>query len=70
MSLEKLDSLDDESDKLGSDSGSSGMYYFCAFFRFDESIVSVNVLGYVVFTPIRVEPKVDQLLALFWSSNS
>ena len=31
MSSEKSDLLDGESDKLGSDSGSSGMYYFRAF---------------------------------------
>ena len=58
MSSEKSDPLNDESDKLGSDSGSSGTYYFCAFsLCFDESVVSVNVLGSEVFVPTGVEYK-------------
>ena len=86
MSLEESDSPDDESDKLGSDSGSSGTYYYCNFsLRFDESVV--GVLGSNVFAPIGVESKGGifasdvfvttvvelkggQLLAIFWSSNS
>ena len=42
MSSDESNSLNDESDKLGSESGSSGMYSFRAFsLRFDESVVGV-----------------------------
>ena len=69
MSSHKLDSLDDESEKLGSDSGSSSKYSFCAFsLSFDDSVVIV--LGSGVFAPIGVEYKGGQLLAFFWRSNS
>ena len=38
--------LDDEYDKLGSDSGSFGTYFFCAFsLRFENSVGSVSVYG-------------------------
>ena len=75
----------DESDKLGSDSRSSGTYYFCSFHLRDEESVD-GVLGSIVFTPIGVEcvsgvfastilsptgveSKGGQLLAIFWRSN-
>ena len=46
MSSDESDSLNHESDGLGSDSGSSGTYSFHNFyFRFDKYIVSVSVLG-------------------------
>ena len=45
---DESDLLDDDYEKLGSDSGSSGTYYFCAFsLHFDESVVSV--LGSDIF---------------------
>ena len=52
LSLDESDSLDDESDELGSDTRSSGTYYFCAFsLYFENSAVSVSVLGiYSFFT--------------------
>ena len=60
MSSEKSDYLNDETDKVGSDSGSSGTYSFCAFYiRFDESIVSGSVLGSDILGPTRVESKGD-----------
>ena len=69
LSSDESDSLNDKSDELGSDSGSSGMYYFCAFsLRFDESVV--RVLGSDVFAPTGFESKGGRLLELFWSSNS
>ena len=53
LSLDESDSLDDESDKLGSDSGSSGTYSSRAFsLRAEESVV--GVLGSGVFAPIGV----------------
>ena len=52
MSSAKSDSIYNESDELGSDSGSSGMYYFSDFcLCSDESIDSVSVLGSDVFAP-------------------
>ena len=42
--MDKSDYLDDESKKLGSDSGSSGMYYFRAFPLHAEEYVA-DVLG-------------------------
>ena len=69
LSSDKSNSLDDDSDKLGSDSVSSVTYYFCAFsLHFYKSIVSV--LGSIVFAPTGVESKVFRLLALFWRSNA
>ena len=41
LSSEELDLLDDESDKLGYDSGSSGMHYFCDFYFLFMSILLV-----------------------------
>ena len=71
LSSDESDSLNDKSDELGSDSGSSGMYYFCAFsLRFDESVVSVSILESGVFSPAGVKSKGGRLLALFWCSNS
>ena len=58
LSSDKSDSLDDESDKLGSDSESSGTYYFCAFsLRFDKSIGSGSILGSDVFVTTRADSK-------------
>ena len=57
---DKSDSLNYESDKLGSDSISSHTYSFHDFsLRFDNSIGSVGVLGYVIFVPTEVESKDD-----------
>ena len=51
MSSDESYLLDDESEELESDSGSSGTYSFRDFsLRFDESIV--GVLGSDVFAPI------------------
>ena len=85
LSLNKSYSLNNESDELGSDSGSSGTYYFCAFsLIFDEFVVSVlgsdvfSPIGFVskdgiflskTFVPKRVKSKGGQILALFWLSN-
>ena len=49
-------SLDDESEELGSDSGCSGTYYFCAFsLSFYKSVV--GLLGSEIFTQTRVDSK-------------
>ena len=57
LSLDVSDSLDNESEKLGFYSRSSGTYYFHSFyFRFYESVV--GVLGSGVFTPMGVDSKV------------
>ena len=54
------DSLNDESDNDGSDSRSSAMYYFHAFYlRFDDYVDSVSGLGSGVVAPIGVESKCD-----------
>ena len=56
LSSDKSDFLDNESDKLGSDSRSSSTYSFCVFYlRFEMSIVGVSGSG--VFSPIGVESK-------------
>ena len=48
--------LDDESDQLGSDYGSSGMYSFHTFhLRIEKSVVSVSVLGSDAFAPTGVD---------------
>ena len=71
LSPDESDSLDGESEELGSDSISSGKYSFCAFtFRFDKSVDSVSVLGSDVSAPTVAEPKGSRLLAFFWLSNS
>ena len=71
ISLDKSDSLDDESENFGSDSGSSCTCYFCDFsLSFDESVVSVSFLGYGIFSPTGVESKGGRLLEFFWRSNS
>ena len=45
-------------DDDGSESGSSGMDYFCAFYlRFDDSVGSVSCLGSGVFASIGFESK-------------
>ena len=60
LSSDKSYSLDDGSDKLGSESGSSGTYSFCAFyFRFGDSVGSVSVLVSAIFSPRGVESKGD-----------
>ena len=58
LSSGELDSLDDESEELGSDSRSSGTYSFHTFSsHFDDSVSSVNVFGSDVFPPTVVESK-------------
>ena len=83
LSSDELGFLDDESDKLGSDSGSYGTYYFCAFYLCAEDSVA-GVLGYgvfvqvgydyfagafasEVFAPTGVKPKGGRLLVIFWA---
>ena len=58
LSLNESESLDDDYDDHGLNSGSSGTYSFCAFsLRFYNSVGSVSVLGSGVFSPIGVEYK-------------
>ena len=60
--------LDDEYDEPGSDSVSSGTYYFRAFsLRFEKLVGSVSVLGYDVFVTIGAESKADIFLRLQFS---
>ena len=60
LSSDESDSLDDESEELGSDSGSSGTYSFCAFYLcFDDYVGSVSVLGLDIFAPKGVDSKGD-----------
>ena len=60
LSSDEPDSLDDESDDDGSDSRSSGTYYFTAFsLNFDHSVGSVRGLGSGIFVPTGVESKCD-----------
>ena len=60
LSLDESDLLNDESDELGSDSGSSGTYSFCAFsLCFDHSVGSVSLFGCGIFAPTGVESKGD-----------
>ena len=60
LSSDESDSLDDESEDDGYDSGSSCTYFFYAFsLRFDDSVNSVSGLGYVVFVPKVVDSKCD-----------
>ena len=52
--------LNHESNGDGSDSGSSGTYYFTNFsLRFDNSVGRVNGLGSEIFVLTGVEPKCD-----------
>ena len=52
LSSDESDSFDDRSDKLGSDSRSSGTYSFRVFsFHFDNSVGSVSILGSGIFAP-------------------
>ena len=61
VSSDESDSLHNESDRLGSESVSSGTYSFCTFsLRFDKSVV--GVLGSDFFTPIGVDSK-DSIFA-------
>ena len=70
-SSDESDSLDDESDKLGSDCVSSGTYYFHAFsLRFYDSIGSVSVLRYGIFLPTGVESKGDFLYLTLCTNRS
>ena len=56
--MDESDSLNDESDKFVSDSGSSCTYYFCAFsLRFKDYAGSVSVLVSDIFAPTGVESK-------------
>ena len=60
VSSDESDSLHNESDRLGSESVSSGTYSFCTFsLGFDDSVGSVSVLGYDVFAPTVVKSKGD-----------
>ena len=54
--------LDDEYDDDGSDSGSSGTYYFPL--RFDNYVGCVSGLGSGVFVPTGVKPKYDVFVFL------
>ena len=57
LSSDESDLIDDESDKNGSESRSSGT---CSFpFRFDDPVGHVSGLGYSVFVPTGVESKCD-----------
>ena len=81
MSSDKSDSLDDESDNDGSDSGSSSRCYFPL--NFENSVDRVSGLGsgifvptgveskcgiftVIVFIPIGFESKVGRLIKMFW----
>ena len=56
MSSDESDLIDDDSDFDGSDSGSSGRYYFCTFsFCFEDSVGSVGSLGSGVFCTNRIQ---------------
>ena len=58
LSSDKSYSLDDESAYDGSDSGSSGTYYFPTFaLRFDDFVGCVSGLGYGIFVPTGVKSK-------------
>ena len=60
LSWGKSDSLKDEPDYDGYDSGSSGTCSFPAFpLRFDDSVCCVIVLGSRIFVPTGVESKCD-----------
>ena len=60
LSSDESELLNNESDKLGSDSVSFGMYSFCAFsLCFDNYVGSVGVLGSDVFIPTGFEYKGD-----------
>ena len=64
LSPGESDSLDDESNKLGSDSRFSGTYSFCAFsLCFYNSVSSVIVLVYDVFAPTGVISKGDTFVS-------
>ena len=85
MSSDEPDSLEDESENGGSDSGSSGT---CSFpLHFDDSVARVSgsgsgvfvptgvkskceIFAFVVFMPIGVESKGGRLIEMFWRSNS
>ena len=59
---EESDTLDYESDELGSYSRSSGTYYFHTFsLYFDDSVGSFSVLGSDIFSLTGVEFKGDIL---------
>ena len=56
MLLDESKFLDDESEKFGSESGSSGTYYFCAFtLNAEYSVAGVSASD--VFAPIGVKSK-------------
>ena len=60
MSSDESGLIDDEYDDDGSDSGSSGTYYFWdLYLRFDYSVGSVSGLAYGIFVPTGVYPKCD-----------
>ena len=57
LSSDESDPINDESDDDGSDSGSSGTYYFPNFLVVYGSVGSVNGLGSGIFAPTGVESK-------------
>ena len=62
LSSDKSDSLDDESNGDGSDSGFSGTYSFSDFYLcLENSVGRISVLGSGVFVPIGVDSKCDFL---------
>ena len=70
MSSDGSDLINDESEELGYDSGSSGMYSFRAYsLCFDKFVVSVSILGSDFFAPTGVKSKGGQFLAFVWRSN-
>ena len=68
MLSDESELLDDESEELGSESGSSGTWYFFYFFLRDEESVA-GVFASDVFAPTGVKYKVGQLLSIFLRSN-
>ena len=60
--------LDNESNELGSKSGSSGTYYFRYFSLHDEESIA-GVFASDVFAPTGVESLVGQLFSMFSRSN-
>ena len=65
MSSDESGLLNDESNDDGSDSGSSGTYYFCAFLCvLMNSVARVSGFGSGVFSPTGVNSKCDSLRLL------
>ena len=69
LSSDDSDSLNDEFDYDGSDSWSSGTYYFPNFsLRFVNSVGSVSGSGCIIFVPRGVKSKCD-ILRFLWLHN-